>query len=142
MVDFRLGMDLVDVREVQASLDRFGARYMSRVYTDGEIAYATRSPSETARRLGARFAAKEATLKALRAVDDGIPPTSIAVVRHPDGACEISLEGAALEAARREGIVSLSVSLTHEGDVAAAVVLAQTSTRTPRRGRIPTKEPR
>jgi phosphopantetheine--protein transferase-like protein len=61
-----VGIDLVDVRDVARSVERFGARYLSRVYTDAEIAYA-QAAKETrgvASRLGARFAAKEATLKA------------------------------------------------------------------------------
>jgi len=120
-----VGMDVVDVREVADSLVRFGDRYLARVYTADEIAYATQAPAETARRLGARFAAKEATIKALRASHVGIDPRSIDVKKAADGGCELALSGGALRAAQSAGVISLAVSITHQGDIAAAVVVAQ-----------------
>ena len=125
MSGLSVGMDVVDVREVEQSIARFGDRYLARIYTADEVAYARQAPAETARRLGARFAAKEATIKALRAAGDGIDPRSINVAKAPDGGCEIVLSGSALDAARRAGVVSLSVSMTHDGDIAAAVVIAE-----------------
>jgi holo-[acyl-carrier protein] synthase len=120
-----VGMDLVDIREVEASLDRFGHSYLERVYTPEEVAYAASAPGEAARRLGARFAAKEATIKALRAGDEAIDPRAIHVKKCPDGGCEIDLSGSALRAARRAGVVALGVSISHQGDLAAAVVVAE-----------------
>ncbi len=126
-----MGIDLVDVREVADSIARFGARYMRRVFTEGEIAYALRAPSDTARRLAARFAAKEAALKALRARDRGVAWTSIEVVVREGGWPDLVLSSGALEAARAAGIAGLSVSMTHEGEWAAAVVMAE-HVRTPK----------
>jgi holo-[acyl-carrier protein] synthase len=120
-----LGADLVDVREIEESLVSFGDRYLARVYTPGEVAYAKAAPSETARRLGARFAAKEATIKALGAVDVGIDLRSIEVTKRPDGGCDLRLSGGAFEAAQRAGVGSLTVSLSHQGSLAFAVVLAE-----------------
>jgi holo-[acyl-carrier protein] synthase len=120
-----IGIDLVDVGDVAASMARFGERYVRRVYTDGEAAYALAAPAETARRLGARFAAKEATMKTLRARNRGLGWRSIEVVFGPGGAPEIRLSGGALEAARAVGIASLALSLTHQGPWAAAVVVAE-----------------
>jgi holo-[acyl-carrier protein] synthase len=134
-----IGMDIVDVREVKESVERFGDRYLERIYTPDEIAYAAEAPGDMARRLGARFAAKEATIKALRAAEDGIDPRSIHVKRSRDGSCTIALSGGALRAARRAGIVSLAVSMTHQGDVAAAVVIAE---RARRAGRSRLQRPR
>ena len=120
-----VGIDLVDVREVAESISRFGDRYLRRVYTAGEIAYARQAPGETARRLAARFAAKEATLKALGAPNRGIGWRSIEVVVSPEGAPGMALSAAAQRAARTAGVSSLAVSLTHQGDLAAAVVVAE-----------------
>ena len=120
-----LGTDLVDVAEVEHALRTFGDRYLARIYTPTEIAYALASPSETARRLAARFAAKEATIKALRASDVGVDPRSIEVTRAPDGACGVALSGGAAVAARRAGAHSLAVSMSHEGSIAIAVVVGE-----------------
>jgi phosphopantetheine--protein transferase-like protein len=120
-----LGADLVDVREVEEALVAFGDRYVGRIYTPTEIAYAMKAPGETARRLGARFAAKEATIKALRASEEGIDPRSIEVIKAPDGGCEVALSGTALIAAHRSGVADLTVSMSHQGSLAMAVVVAQ-----------------
>lgn len=120
-----VGLDVVDVRDVEASVVRFGARYLARIYTPAEIAYATsaRDRATVARRLGARFAAKEATIKALGASERGISLRNIEVARRDDGAIAIALSGAAFAAAREAGEPSLAVSVSHEGHLAAAVVI-------------------
>ena len=121
-----VGIDLVQVSRVEASLARFGERFLRRVFTDTEIAYATSSPARAAERLAARFAAKEAAFKALDLADDhgGIGWRQIEVTREQSGKCRLILHGAARAAADDAGVAELSVSLTHEGDYSAAVVLA------------------
>jgi holo-[acyl-carrier protein] synthase len=121
-----LGIDLVLVSRVEASLARFGERFLRRVFTEGEIAYATADPGATAERLAARFAAKEATMKALDLAgrDVGVGWREIEVAREHSGRCRLILHGAARAAADEAGVGELSVSLTHEGDYSAAVVLA------------------
>jgi holo-[acyl-carrier protein] synthase len=116
---------MTKVSDVAASIDRFGDRYTGRVYTHDEIAYCTQSPARTAERFAARFAAKEATIKVLHA--DGERPDwrTIEVVRDPAGWCDIRLHGSAATMAAAAGISALSVSLTHDGDYASAVVLAE-----------------
>jgi holo-[acyl-carrier protein] synthase len=123
-----VGIDLVMVSRVQASLARFGERFLRRVFTDGEIAYARSSPASTAERLAARFAAKEAAIKALDLADRsvGIGWRQIEVAREDSGKCRLILHGAARAAADSAGVAELSLSLTHEGDYSAAVVLAFT----------------
>jgi holo-[acyl-carrier protein] synthase len=101
------------------------------VYTDDELAYCNAGGPNRFGRLAARFAAKEATLKALRPTDDGISWTSIEVVREPGGWCDVRLTGAAAELAARAGIRSLALSVTHEQGLAAAVVVAQVSQPVP-----------
>ena len=117
-----VGLDMVDVREVSESIARFGDRYLARLYTPGELADAR--GDDMARHLAARFAAKEATVKALGAGDGGIDWRAIEVVRGPAGEPSLALHGWAARAAARRNVTSLAVSLTHEGDVAAAVVVA------------------
>jgi holo-[acyl-carrier protein] synthase len=118
-----VGIDLVRVSRVAESLANFGERFLRRVFTEGEIAYATASPERAAERLAARFAAKEAAAKALGLVEHG-NWRDIEVLRQPSGSCQLSLHGAARDAAAEAGVVALSVSMSHEGDYATAVVLA------------------
>jgi holo-[acyl-carrier protein] synthase len=75
--------------------------------------------------LAARFAAKEATIKVLRPEDSTPAWKSIEVRRHPSGWCELHLTGEAARLAAAADVTDLAVSLTHDGDLAAAVVLAQ-----------------
>ncbi|HEY2730965.1 MAG TPA: holo-ACP synthase [Polyangia bacterium] len=120
----QVGIDLVMVSRVQASLARFGERFLRRVFTDTEIAYATSVPDLAAERLAARFAAKEAAIKALDLADLGVGWREIEVAREQSGKCRLILHGAARAAADDAGVSELSVSLSHEGDYSAAVVLA------------------
>ncbi len=106
------------------SLERFGERFLRRVFTAGEIEYATSAPALSTARLAARMAAKEATVKALGLVD-GVGWRQIEVERAPSGACGLVLHGAAGDYARAAGVLSLSLSLSHEGDYATAVVVSQ-----------------
>ena len=122
---FVVGTDLVSVQDIADSLTAFGARYLERVYTADEIAYCMREPSQTALRLAARFAAKEATFKLLNASDRGFAWTSIGVARSDSGTLELILMGEALRAAESQGYTAFSVSFTHERDYASAVVLGQ-----------------
>ncbi|MCU1278982.1 MAG: acpS [bacterium] len=119
-----VGIDLVRVSRVAASLEQFGERFLRRVFTEAEVAYATASPALTAERLAARFAAKEAAVKALGLSERGVGWRQIEVTRQPSGMCRLSLHGAAHDAAVADGIVELAVSLSHEGDYATAIVLA------------------
>lgn len=116
------GVDLVQVSQVAASIGRLGDLYLQRICTPAEIAYCNSSPVMTPARVAARFAAKEATLKALRLPDQGLDLRSIEVVQAPGGWCDLELHGRAQEMATAAGWQSWTVSLSHEGDYAAAVV--------------------
>ncbi|MGA2011233.1 MAG: holo-ACP synthase [Solirubrobacteraceae bacterium] len=116
----RVGIDLVSVEQVRRAIADHGDHYLSRVFTPRELAETQSEPH----RLAARFAAKEATIKALGATDEGLGWSSIGVAGDAAGRPGLELTGAAAELAQRRGIASLSVSLTHTGDHAAAVVLA------------------
>ena len=120
----RVGIDLVQVSRIAESVDQFGDRFLQRVFTDDEIAYARSAPALTDERLAARFAAKEAAMKVIAAGPDAaLPWRDIEVRRLPTGACALRLHGAAAEHARAAGIDELAVSLSHEGDYATAVVM-------------------
>jgi holo-[acyl-carrier protein] synthase len=119
----RVGIDLVMVSQVEESLSRVGVRFIRRVFTEAEIAYAIAAPARAAERFAARMAAKEATIKALRMAHHGVGWRQIEVCRDPSGACELRLHGRASEFAAAAGAGELSVSLSHEGDYATAVVV-------------------
>jgi holo-[acyl-carrier protein] synthase len=119
----RVGIDLVQVSRVAESLALFGDRFMRRIFSEAEISYAMSAPAQTAERLAARFAAKEAVIKALRIVDRGVAWRDIEVCRTGSGACEIALRGETGEVAASQGAGALAVSLSHEGDYAAAIVV-------------------
>ena len=120
----RVGVDLVAVQDVAASVERFGERYLGRIYTDHERACCSGDPAVTAAGLAARFAAKEAVLKVLRPVGRRPEWRAIEVVRQPGGACEVALSGEATRLAADAGVRQLAVSLTHEAGMAAAVAVA------------------
>jgi holo-[acyl-carrier protein] synthase len=119
-----VGVDLVSVDEVQQALEHFGDRYLSRVFTGHEVACASGEGEVRARHLAARFAAKEATMKALGPSDRLPTWHSIEVRQDENGRCTLRLRGHAAELARRARLSEFAVSLCHEGKLAAAVVLA------------------
>ena len=132
----RVGVDLVDVEEVARSVERFGDRYVGRIFTAHEISCcrADGRPGPAGLRdagidysyesLAARFAAKEATIKVLRPEGPRPEWRSIEVHRAASGWCELRLSGLAAALADRAGIDQLAVSMTHEASMAAAVVVA------------------
>jgi holo-[acyl-carrier protein] synthase len=124
-----VGIDIVSVEEVSQSLERFGERYVRRVFTDHEAEYCRAGAGRAAaERFAARFAAKEATLKALRPETPSADWRSIEVLRHASGRCEVVLHGEAAALATRQGICALALSMSHHADSAAAVVVAQVAT--------------
>jgi holo-[acyl-carrier protein] synthase len=115
-----VGFDLADVESVDASIDAHGDRYLSRIYTEKER---DECRMDT-RKLATRFAAKEATMKAL---DEPLPWRSIEVVARHGRVTELVLHGPALELARRRGIEHLSLSLSATRTCGAAVVIGETA---------------
>jgi holo-[acyl-carrier protein] synthase len=120
----RVGADIIGVDQVVESVDRFGDRYLQRIFTEHEIASCPGAPGTAAAGLAARFAAKEATIKVLRPVDHQPDWRSMEVTRDPGGWCSMSLTGHAAELAEEAGIAELAVSLSHDAGMAAAVVVA------------------
>jgi holo-[acyl-carrier protein] synthase len=119
-----LGVDVVSVADVAQAVERFGERYLRRVFTPAEVAYCTGEGRAPAPHLAARFAAKEATFKALRgSAEDPLDWRSIEVLRRADGSCALRLHGEMSRLAGRRGVNHLDVSLSHDGAYAIAVVL-------------------
>jgi holo-[acyl-carrier protein] synthase len=120
-----VGIDLTSVAEVAAALDRFGDRYVRRTFTMHEASYCRAGAGPVAaRRFAARFAAKEAAVKALAPTGPWSNWRAIEVRRQKSGRCTIVLRGAAAALAVRRGIARLSLSMTHADDHAAAIVVA------------------
>lgn len=122
----RVGIDLVAVDSVARSLaGDHAAHYLERIYTEREVDDCRAESGEIdPARLAARFAAKEAAIKALPGGGDEVRLTTIEVRREPDGQVRLELSGHAAELASQGGIEELALSLTHEGGFAAAAVVA------------------
>ncbi len=120
-----IGTDLIETSRVQASMDRFGQRFLDRIYTAGEIAYCMRKKN-AAESLAARFAAKEAGAKALgTGISRGVSWKELEVKREASGRPTLHLTGRAAELAAAIGVRRVQVSLTHNRNVAMAVVVME-----------------
>ena len=117
-----LGIDLAEVDRIAAAIDRWGERFLGRVFRDGEINRRRRDPAAFAEHVAGLFAAKEAAMKALGTGWRGLRFNEIAISREPSGKPLVSFHGRALERSRRLGVVSAEVSITHTNSTAAAVV--------------------
>lgn len=115
------GVDIIEIHRVRQVLERYGQRFLDRIYTPAEIIYCRgRAPN-----LAARFAAKEATMKALGTGVRGVGWRDIEVVRHESGAPSIRLHGRAERRAGRLGVLDISLSLSHSQQYAVAFVVVQ-----------------
>jgi holo-[acyl-carrier protein] synthase len=119
----RVGTDLVHVPDVEQSISRFGDRYLQRVYTPDELATCRSGDGWSVPRLAARFAAKEAAIKVLRPTG-GVSYRSVELRLDDDGAPTLAFTGAADARARELGLRDLSVSVSHDGAYAIAVLAA------------------
>ena len=133
----RTGVDLVEVATVASSIERFGDRYLHRVFTEQELASSGRRPEKRTASLAGRFAAKEATMKVLQVPGPGLDWRSIEVVREPTGACHLRLTGRAQALAREAGLSGFAVSITHDAGLAMAVVMAVATGPGPRSDDVP-----
>ena len=113
------GVDIIEIERIQRVLERWGQRFLNRIYTEGERAYC-RGRSQN---LAARFAAKEAAMKALGTGLRGVGWKDVEVVRGEGGAPSIRLHGRALGRAEKLGVKDLSLSLSHSRHYAVAFVV-------------------
>src|ERR1700729_3928158 len=120
-----MGTDLIETRRVQESIDRFGERFLERIFTAGEIAYCTRKKN-AAESFAARFAAKEAGAKALgTGISRGVSWREFEVRRETSGRPTLHLGGRAAELAEAMGVRRVHLSLTHSQELAMAVVVVE-----------------
>jgi holo-[acyl-carrier protein] synthase len=119
------GIDLVEIERIQHSIDRFGERFLDRVYTAAEKSYCMRKRN-FAESFAARFAAKEAGAKALgTGIQHGVNWLEIEVVREPSGRPVLAFHGRAAEFANRLGVRNTALSITHTGTLAMASVVLE-----------------
>jgi len=121
-----LGTDLIETRRVQESIDRFGERFLERIFTSGEIAYCMRKKKNAAESFAARFAAKEAGAKALgTGISRGVIWKEFAVKREASGRPTLHFNGRAAELAEAMGVRRVQLSLTHSRELAMAMVVVE-----------------
>lgn len=120
-----IGTDLAEVARIRQSIERFGERFLGRIYTDGERNYAA-SKANAAERFAARFAAKEAGMKAIgTGWNFGVTWKDFEVLNERSGRPTLRLAGVAHDVAMRLGVKRMSVSLTHTRELAFAVVILE-----------------
>ncbi|OHB53893.1 MAG: holo-[acyl-carrier-protein] synthase [Planctomycetes bacterium GWF2_50_10] len=121
------GIDLVDCPRIAKMLDDHGQRFLDRVFTPAEQAYARSHKKNMVEKLSGRFAAKEAILKLIGTGWRGkIAWTDIEVINNDLGQPQVTLCGEVKEHATRMGITAVSVSITHAADFAIASAVAIT----------------
>ena len=118
-----VGIDLLEIERLERALER-RPRLAERLFTEGERAYALRKNDPT-ERLAARFAVKEATMKALGVGLGAFKFHDVEVVKKRTGEPTLSLSGRALDLAAARGVTEWKVSITHSDLIAMAVVIAQ-----------------
>jgi holo-[acyl-carrier protein] synthase len=119
------GIDLAEVPRIAAAIDRFGDRFLRRVFTPDEIRYCD-SKANRAERYAARFAAKEAALKAIgTGWNRGVSWVEIEIRREPGGRPTIVFHGKAADFAAKLGVKHAAVSLTHTKQTAMAQVILE-----------------
>lgn len=120
-----IGVDIIEVERIEEALRRRPDRFVVRLFTPGEIAYCETSESHRSRRLAARFAAKEATLKAFGLGLRDVKWTDMEVVHDALGKPSLRLTGRLAEVAAERGVARLHLSLSHCKEYAIAQVVAE-----------------
>ena len=126
-----VGVDLVECVRIERSLERFGEKFLHRVFTDGEIEYSM-SMKFPARHLAARFAAKEAVSKAFgTGIGKAMGWRNIDVRKKPSGEPYLVFSGPAQELAAKRGVASALITLSHTEHHAMASVVLEGATSLP-----------
>jgi holo-[acyl-carrier protein] synthase len=119
------GVDLAEVARIQKSIERFGDKFVRRIYTPGEIAYVERKANRF-ERYAARFAAKEAGMKAIgTGWRRGVTWQDFEVANLPSGKPTLRLHGAAARHAERLGVKNIALSITHTAELGMAHVILE-----------------
>jgi len=119
------GIDIAEVPRIAQSIESFGERFIRRIFTEGEIRYCD-SKANRVERYAARFAAKEAAMKALgTGWNHGVRWRDIEVARKPGSRPTIIFHGVAAQFAGRLGATNVALSLTHTKEQAFAQVILE-----------------
>ena len=119
------GVDLAEVPRIKASIERYGEKFIRRIYTPAEIAYVERKANKY-ERYAARFAAKEAGMKAIgTGWRHGVTWRDFEVVNLPSGRPTLRLQGVAARFAEKLGVRNISLSLTHTRELGMAHVILE-----------------
>jgi holo-[acyl-carrier protein] synthase len=119
------GVDLAEVPRIKASIERYGERFIRRIYTPAEIAYVERKANKF-ERYAARFAAKEAGMKAIgTGWRRGVTWQDFEVANLPGGKPTMRLHGVAAKFAEKLGVKNISLSITHTAELGMAHVILE-----------------
>jgi holo-[acyl-carrier protein] synthase len=121
-----IGTDVIEVSRIKQALDKYGERFMRRLFTPTEIEYCT-ARKNAALHYAGRFAAKEAAFKAMqRGWGGDISWKDVEITNLPSGAPEITFHGKALEVVTEKKMTRAFVSISHVEEIATAVVVLET----------------
>ena len=116
-----VGVDIVEIPRIEKVIKRWGNTFRERIFTPAELKLYNNAPS-----LAARFAAKEAVLKALGACDKGISWQEIEILTERNGKPVVNLTGKAKLEAEESAISRMNISLSHSENYAVAFVIGET----------------
>jgi len=120
-----IGVDLVEVERIRRAVDRYGDRFVRRIFTEAEARHCREGPHPD-QRFATRFAAKEAVLKALGVGwQKGLRFLDVELTNNELGAPQVVLSGRSIEWSRGMGVERVHVSLTHHRDFAIAQVVLE-----------------
>ncbi|MCK4863035.1 MAG: holo-ACP synthase [Dehalococcoidales bacterium] len=117
-----IGTDIIEIDRIRRVIERFGDRFLRRVYTEGELNIYGHRPHS----LAASFASKEAVMKVLGTGNRGVAWREIETLYYPSGKPHIRLNGRAKKEADRLGIKEIDVSLSHSREYATATAIGST----------------
>ena len=120
-----MGVDLAEVKRIREAIERYGGRFVDRIYTPGEIAYVERKANRYERYAG-RFAAKEAGMKAIgTGWKRGVRWRDFEVSNLPSGRPTLRLHGVAAKVAEGMGVKAITLSITHTAELGMAQVILE-----------------
>jgi holo-[acyl-carrier protein] synthase len=117
----RVGVDIIEIDRIDQALQRFGQRFLSRIYTEPELMICQERPHS----LAVRFAAKEAVMKALGTGIKGVSWKEIEILAKPSGEPLVRLNGKAKMKASSLGFSNIAISLSHSREYAVAFVVGE-----------------
>ena len=122
-----IGIDIIEIVRIEKAIAHWGEGFLHRVYTELELNFSHKKPSS----LAARFAGKEAVIKAIGTQTKGIGWREIEILAEPSGKPLVHLYGKAQNQAGSLGLGKLAISLSHSKEYAVAFVVGETKSKNP-----------